>query len=401
MSEAVRDAIVSVAAGAAQRGLIDAIRELGYAAVAVDRDPQAAGMRAADERVVCSTHDPERIEHALDALADRYTIRAVATNCPGVPVTTAARVARARGLRGLDPEGAALVGTKPGMMRHAARAGVPGPRHVAVESTPELVGFPFPLVVKPALTVVGKAGIRLVRGEKELNDAFFEARAACPDGVVEVEEYVRGGDTTVAALFDDDGFHPLALFDEDTGFDAAGRARAWGFAMPSRHEGTEVDARLVESATRLSRGLGVGFGCIAFRVRPEGIPVPIEIHLDFAGESIAERLIPASTGLDLATATLHHLLADAAPPARPTPRPVSIRTLFAADLASRRERKLAAIGTLAKEVEIDTRPPNPDLGGEQRIGAVLLREASRARLDDAARELDRILGRARRSEKGA
>ena len=394
MSPGARDAIVCVAAGAAQRALIDAIGELGYAAVAVDRDPQAAGMRAADEPVVCSTHDHERIEHTLAALEDRYCIRAVVTNCPGVPVTTAARVARARGLRGLDPEHTELVGTKPGMMRHAARVGVPGPRHVAVESTPELVGFPFPLVVKPALTVVGKAGISLVRDEKELNDAFFAARAASPDGVVEVEEYVRGGDTTVVALFDDDGFHPLALFDEDTTFDETGRARAAGFAMPSRHEGTSVDARLVESATRLSRGLGVGLGFFAFRVRPEGVPVPLELHLDLAGESVAARLLPASTGLDLATATLHHLLGDVAPPARPTPRPVMIRFLFAADLESRREEKLAAIGGLGQEVEIDSGAARPDRGAEQRIGAVRLRGESRAHLDDAARELDRILGRA-------
>ena len=104
----MKEAVISIAAGAGQLPLILTARRLGFAVIAVDRDPDAPGMELADARLVRSTHDLEGILEGLEPLRERFRSRAVATKSSGVPVATTAGVAHALGLPGLNPECARL-----------------------------------------------------------------------------------------------------------------------------------------------------------------------------------------------------------------------------------------------------------------------------------------------------
>ena len=393
-------AVVSIAAGEGQIPLLRAARALGFAVIAVDRDVDAPGLAFADEAILCSTHDAEAVIRGLVPLRGAYDLAAIATKSSGVPVATAARVARALGLRGLDPDGAQRAVTKPGTMQLAARAGVPTPRHFAVGTFEEFAarGVPPPLVFKPSLTVVGKAGVALVREEHELAARFAEAHAAAADGVVEVEEYVAGSDTAVLGLFDAEGFQTLALVDEDTRFTPEGAARGFGFAMPSAHQGTAVDHRLVGLAARFveANALGTGYGAFTFRVGLDGAPKLIEVHLDLAGDFVADRLLPAATGLDLLGATLLHLAGTASPPPRPPVLPAAVRFVFAGDLAAGRAAKVAALGALRADCEVDLGIAATGVGDDRRVGCVLLRAETAVELASLSRTMDHILGRGSR-----
>ncbi|MEW6073218.1 MAG: hypothetical protein AB1726_11595 [Planctomycetota bacterium] len=393
----MREAIVSIGAGAGQVPLLAAARRLGFAVVAVDRDPAAPGLALADAAVAASTHDPHAVRRALAPLAARFRLVAVAAKSSGVPVATAARVARELGLPGLDPAAALLAITKPGTMELAARAGVPVPRHLAARAVEEIAGagLALPLVLKPSLTTVGKAGISRVPAPEGLAAGFAAARAAAADGIVEVEEHVAGEDVAVAAFFAPGSFHPFALIDEDTRFDAVGRARGFGFAMPSRHAGTAVEHALAGHAARFVRAneLGTGAGFFTFRVRPDGTAVLLEVHFDLAGDYVADRLVPAATGIDLLAAALLRLAGRASPPAPSAIRPAAVRFLLAGDLAAGRDAKLARLAALGAGTEVDAAIPPSGAGAVQRVGCVLLRAEDPAALAARIREMDRILGR--------
>ena len=390
----MRAAIVSIAAGPAQVPLIEAAKRLGYAVVAVDRDPDAPGMELADQAVVCSAHDPMGVLRRL-AQHQRFRIKAVATKSSGKPVATTAKVAYALGLKGLNPYIADLGVTKPGLMRLAARADVPTPRNHSGQSPVEidLARIGFPLVVKPALTVVGQLAVERVTRVEDFKDAFLNAQAASGDGFVEVEEYVEGQDVVLAGHFEDDRFWPLALLDEGTRFGPGARPRGRGFSLPSfQHAGTEVEARLTRYAERLGAELQIGttVAFLSFRVRPDGDACLIEAHFDLAGDFIADRLFGAAGDYDLIGETLRLLAEEPLEHERPTFRRSTVMFLFAEDLAEGRADKLERLRALAGVLEVNTDIAPSGQGPVTRVGYVLARPEGRGEL---AERVDRVLGR--------
>ena len=392
----MRDVLVSIGGGAGQLPLIEAARAQGLGVVVVDQDPRAPGASLADGRVVASTHDPDAILRGLRPLLATRRVRAVATKSSGAPVAAAARIARELGLAGLDVDLARESVTKTGQRAAARRAGVRAPLGATARSEQDLQGLdlPWPRVVKPALTRVGKAGVSRVDTPGEERAAFAAAAVASGNGEVEVEEHVPGDDVVLAALFSGSELHPIALLDETARFDACGRARGLGFALPSVH-GMGVLAQVVGAAQRLVHrtraGDGVGF--FSFRVAPGAEPCLIEVHFDLAGDFVADRLFRASTSYDPIRETLR-LLAGEPWTARPARlAPAGLRFLFADELARDAETVLARLRTLRGVRELVLAPPAAGGGPHARVGYALLGGCDAAEVAEVGRRVDEVLGR--------
>lgn len=387
----MRDVLVSLGGGTGQLPLIEAARRLGFGVVVVDRDPRAPGAALADGRVIASTHEPNAVLRGLRPLLKTRHVRAVATKSSGLPVATCARLARALELPGLDPAAAELAVTKPGQMELARRAGLRVPRSCVAAALDELplVALGWPRVLKPALTVVGKAGITRAENPARLEAAFAAARAVSADGRVEVEEFVAGEDVVLAALFADSELHPVALLDEAVEFDATGRARGLGFALPSV-QGVAVLADVVTAAQRFvgRLGLGHGLGFFSFRVARGEEPCLIEVHFDLAGDFVADKLFGAATSFDLIAESLRLLAGEpwSARPARLSPS--ALRFLFEEELAAGPD-VLARLRALPGVLEVVT----GGAGGNGRAGYVLLRGCDARDTADLARRVDALLGR--------
>jgi biotin carboxylase len=387
----MRKALVSIAAGRSQLPLLRAAEREGLAAIGVDRDPAAEGLGLCDERVACSTHDPDAVLAGLAPLRARYEIVAVATQSSGRPVATAARVAAALGLPGLDPERAERATTKPGMLALARAAGVAVPLHRRCRALADATELAPPLVVKPALTVVGKAGVRLVRERSGLPAAFEEARAASADGAVEVEAFVPGADVVLAAHFAADALRPLALLDEDTRFDGEGRARGWGIAVRPGLADEPEHEDVVAGARRLVRGLGRGIGFFTFRVAAGAEPVFLEMHLDLAGDWVLERLLARALPEDPILDTLRLVRGAALGYPWPPRTSCALRHVFARDLGTRPAARLAELRRLSGVVDVHAEPASAAGDPWSRAGTVLVDPVS----DPAVvRAIERVLGRA-------
>src|SRR5881275_280462 len=142
--------LLFVGAGRHQQRAIRHARDLGLRVVAVDRNPEALGLREADVGEVVDFTDV----HAVAEAGRHHAVNGVLTVSADRAVPVVAAVAERLGLPGIGTETAHLMTHKVAMRRRLAEAGVPQPRFAAVRSlheayaAAETVGFPA--VLKPA-----------------------------------------------------------------------------------------------------------------------------------------------------------------------------------------------------------------------------------------------------------
>ncbi len=306
MTDERRPAAVCIAAGAQQLPVIRAAGSLGLAVVGVDRDPEAVGFEACEERVLASTHDPSAVLRRLEPLAERYDFRSVLVRSAGPPVVTAAVVSETLGIPGVSPEAAHQIVDKERLLAACAEAGIPAPsvRSAAKLEDLESPGAPIPplpCIVKPALGMVGKQAIRMVRAESELAEAFAASRAVSATGRVNVEEWVPGFDCGLVSVVRGGVLHPITLIDEWNEIDGDGAVLPRGVSSPSRFSGQPEEGRVLALARRLVShfALDTTAFMMACRVLPGGEPVLTEIHLDLGGDRILDDLLPASSSCDV------------------------------------------------------------------------------------------------------
>lgn len=338
-----RPALVSLAAGASQVPLIRAARARGLEVVGVDRDASAAGLPLCAAHVAASTHDAEEVLVGLRAL-EGFDVRGVVARSSGPPVETAAHVARALGLPGLDPDVASRAVSKSGQRDLARAAGLTVPAAVTVspgihDSFPGVA----PWVAKPHVTRVGKLAIRLVESPRELASAILAASEASEDGLVELESFVPGRDVVVAGSFTDSRWTTRATLEEDTRFSADGSATGLGLATPAeldRDEHAELDRALGRLIAHNQFGTGVAFA--TFRVARGAAPTFLELHLDLGGDYVVDGLLAEQGWNELAVELATGITqVEAAHEARPK----LVRFLFASDDGTRFQRLTKASKT--------------------------------------------------------
>jgi biotin carboxylase len=363
----MKDAVVSIGAGASQLGLIEAIRARGLCAVGVDRDPAAPGLARCSAFVRVSTHDSDAVIAGLRALPG-YRIRGVLAQSSGAPAVSAARAAAALGLAGVEPRRAELAASKEGFAELCREAGVRTPETCVLRDPHGLAELPLPLVLKPSRGRVGKQGVVCVRERGELAHAFARAQAASADGVVVAQELIAGRDVSTLALFRAGVVRILTTLDERVAFAPAARgaeACGLGVDVPSALAGTPAAAALGSATQALACRLGTGVGFFAFRVPASGEPAAIEAHLDLAGDYVCDVLLARGAGLDLAGLALELALTGRLPEATRAPMPARLSFLYEGDRS-----RLAELA-LRGEVRVDAAQ-----SGGGRIGYLLERWAT-------------------------
>ena len=142
--------VLVVGAGRYQVAVIRRARELGLRVVAVDRNPDAPGLREADVPRVVDFSTPGAVLDDVRFLG----IDGVLTVQAERAVPMVAALAEALGLPGIGVDTARLMTNKLAMRAQLAEAGVPQPRFATVrtpeEARAEAPGIGFPAVLKPA-----------------------------------------------------------------------------------------------------------------------------------------------------------------------------------------------------------------------------------------------------------
>ena len=183
--------IVVLAGGADQIALINELKKRGHYVILVDYFECPPAKPYADEHVVASTLDVDRVrEIAVEKKADL-----VCTACTDQALLTVANVSEQLGLPCYISYKTALDVTNKSYMKHRMlESGIPTSRFVILENSesPDAVrDFDFPLVVKPVDCNSSKGVVR-VSDENELRTALDRAVGFSRTGTAVVEEFKDG-----------------------------------------------------------------------------------------------------------------------------------------------------------------------------------------------------------------
>jgi biotin carboxylase len=204
--------VLFVGAGRHQRRAIQRAKELGLRVAAVDRNPDALGLREADISKVVDYADPSAV---LKAVA-RLRIDGVLTVSADSAVPTVAAVAAELGLPGIGVETAHRMTHKVAMRRRLAEAGVPQPRFAALRTLSErrraLDEVGLPAVLKPADSG-GQRGVFRVDSAEDVEAHLHEAIAVSPTGEAILEEFVEGTEMNGIVIARGGEPFPLTLSD--------------------------------------------------------------------------------------------------------------------------------------------------------------------------------------------
>ena len=321
--------ILFVGAGRHQRRAIARAQEFGLRVVAVDRNPDAAGLALADVGEVVDFQDLEGVievarKHAVDGALTVSADRAV-------PIVAA--VTEELGLPTIGTDVAHVMTHKIAMRRRLAEVGVPQPRFAAARdlasarAAAETVGFPA--VLKPADSG-GQRGIFRLESIDDLDAHLHAALAESAGGEVVLERFheglelnglviARGGEPEVLTLSD-------RLRPPGVGFGVG-----WIHVYPTTIFGDAL-AEAERVAVHATRALGLRDG-IAFPqllVTDEGVLV-IEVAARIPGGQMAD-LARHAVGVDLIEIALRQALGEPVPDDVARPRvqqPLAIRFLTA------------------------------------------------------------------------
>jgi biotin carboxylase len=321
--------VLFVGAGRHQRRAILRAKELGLRVVAVDRNPDAAGLPHADEGHVIDFAD---IDAVVDIARD-HSVDGVLTVSADRAVPVVAAVAEQLGLPGIGTETAHLMTHKVAMRRRLAEGGVPQPQFAAVrvrrEAMPAAETVGFPAVLKPADSG-GQRGLFLLRSFDDLDRHLHAALAESPTGEAVVEAYTEGLELNGLVVARGGEAYPLLLSDrlrpEGEGFGVG-----WIHSYPSKLFGDALE-EAERVAVRAVRILGLRDG-IAFPqlIVADGRALVVEVAARIPGGQMADLAFHA-LGVDLVEIALRQALGDAVPDDLLRPRysrPTAIRFLTA------------------------------------------------------------------------
>ena len=292
--------IMILGASILQLPAIEKAKEMGYAVVAVDMNPEAIGFRVPGITTeVISTID---IPAVLEA-AKKHEIDGVMTLASDMPMRTVAVVAREMNLVGVS-EDTALKATDKAVMRQCLKEnGVPVPKFFRVEDKAAyekaVAAFTTPFVVKPADNS-GSRGIVLVediQNAETVANAYEYSHQYSRNGNVVVEEYMRGPEVSVETLSVDGVCHVIQITDKLT--TGAPHFVEMGHSQPTRHDAATAEKiRQVVIAANKAVGIRNGPSHTEVIVTAEG-PKIVEIGARLGGDCITTHLVPLSTGVNM------------------------------------------------------------------------------------------------------
>lgn len=291
--------------------IIRACKEMGVATVAVysEADQNALHVALADESYCIGAAEASESYLREDRIISTAILAGAQAIHPGYGFLSEnahfARLCRKNGLVfiGPDPESMEQLSDKATikeLMRKAGLSVIPGSQ--AVESPEqakhiaEKIGYP---VMLKACAGGGGRGIRLIRSEEELEDAYLQATAeassAFGDGSVYLEKYIFPARHVELQILADESGHVVCLGDRDCSLQR--RNQKLLEETPSPAVDPEKRRAIIDSVTHAVKKIGyVGAGTLEFLLDGDGNFWFMEMNVRLQVEHCVTEML---TGVDL------------------------------------------------------------------------------------------------------
>ncbi len=282
---------------------IELAKSRGLHVVVSDINPEAPGIKAADDAIIASTYDVERtLEAAVHYNNNVRKIDGVMCLGADVPRTVAA-VATALDLPGISEQSAHLAADKLAMKNQFSKDGVPAPWFQPVCDIEDLRKVVCqqkgPLVIKPADSR-GSRGVQRIDCSSDLNAAFQKAFDESPTHRVMVEEYLDGPQISTESIILDGKAHTPGFSDRN--YEYLDRYAPFfienGGDLPS-HLPAHHQAAICDVVERAAASLGIVNGNVKGDiVLHKDQPYVIELAARLSGGYFCTLEIPLNTGVD-------------------------------------------------------------------------------------------------------
>lgn len=316
-----------LAAGKSQTPLIRKAKSLGYLIVAVDRDESAIGMKYADTKICQSTYDAEAIIKEIKLIEGKHAWKGVLNRSSGPPVITASKISAYLGLPGVPVDSAITLANKDKMRDACEQHGIPSPMYLAkaTENLEKIINESYPVVVKPALSLVGKSGISVVRKEDDFQIALEYAANNTINSKITIEEYLEGPDLTLVGFVDNSQLCEICMLDEINHERKDGTIVGKGFKTHTSNSGdwylqVKGIAEKLISIFHIERSPFM----VSFRSDSEGKLRLMEVHLDLGGDLLMEELFPRALPFDFLKMSIEMAVGIARCPSDYDIRPTAI-----------------------------------------------------------------------------
>lgn len=322
--------VLFVGAGRHQRRAIEHASVRGLRVVAVDRNPEALGFRAADITEAVDFTDLD----AVTAIARRHQVDGVLTVSADRAVPVVAAVAARLELPGIGTKTAHLMTHKIAMRRTLAEAGVPQPRFAAARNLAEgrlaVQTVRLPAVLKPADSG-GQRGLFQLTAPDDIDAHLHAALAESVRREAIVEAFTPGTEMNGIVIARGGRAHLVTLSDRlrppGIGFGVG-----WIHVYPASIYGDQLELAehlAVQSVHALGLRDGIAFPQLI--ASPDGRVVVVEVAARIPGGQMAD-LVRHAVGVDLVEVALLQALGEPVPDELALPQfqqPLAIRFLTA------------------------------------------------------------------------
>ena len=272
---------VVIGGGVNQLFLVDALLTLGFRIVLIDKDAECPCREKSFYFINGSTHNEAGWIDELITFDGKNKLAEIFTASSGPPIRVAARVARRFGIR-LFPESAAMIATS----KIAFRGEFSGGKEVFNDNW-------WPKMLRADYSILGKNSCRVAYNSLDLAEKKRELQRISISKNILIERYVEGIDLIVIGMVSDTKLQILGHLVEVNEVNARGCIVGLGLYTTNL-----LTSSLKNELEKLLRFFVTNYEIInapitlSVRVAESGI-LPIEVHLDFGGESVFDWLVKA------------------------------------------------------------------------------------------------------------
>ena len=293
--------LLIIGASILQLPAIKKAKELGYYVGVVDYNPQAIGIKYADDYFEVSTIDIDGVKQ----VAKQFQPDGIMTLATDMPMRTIAEATTVCGLPGIDMETAIKATDKGEMMKAFAQHNVEHPWYYVALDYEQFERIKnrilYPCIMKP-VDNAGSRGVVLVHSLTELETQYAYTVHESRHGGVIIEEYMEGNEVSVEVMVIDGLPKVLQITDKIT--TGAPHFVEMGHTQPSRLKREDI-LKINDLAERavLAVGISNGPAHVEIKLTKDG-PKMIELGARMGGDCITSHLVPLSTGIDMIASTI-------------------------------------------------------------------------------------------------
>lgn len=298
--------LLVLAAGILQVPVIKKAKEMGIYVIAADGDPNAVGLKYADEAIVVNITSEEDVLK----VAREEQIDGVIHPCSEVSMNVMGRLNDELGLSGITRE-QAIRATNKHLMREAFESGnAPSPKSILTDSAEDAWehlqnDFSTDGILKPSRNSGSRGIAKVVRdmNKADFINAYNIALNESRDKSVLIEQFIEGPEFSIEIIVWNGKVNVLTVTDKKT--TGAPHFVELGHNQPSCYSKEDVDT-LKAAAVAGVKALGVNnCACHAEAKLMDGKAYLMEIGARLGGDFISTELTHLSTGIDMVAAAIN------------------------------------------------------------------------------------------------